>query len=491
VRDGSEIDQAEQISPPAPREVWTGGFWRTLSGRFLILTVVFVMVAEVLIFVPSIARFRADFLNMRLEKAQIAALAQLAAPDMVTPELERELLANAEVFNVVLRRNEVRELVLSSQLPQPISQTFDLRGAGPMALIGDAFAALTGRTGGIIRVIGQPVQDAGLLIEITMDAAPLRAALIDYGARILVLSAVISAITALALFWAVQRLMVAPIRRVVLHMQSYAEAPEDARRVIAPTSRVDELRRAEEAMALMQTQLTSALRQKERLAQLGGAVAKISHDLRNILTSAQLFVDRIEGSQDPAVARAAPKLVGSISRAVALCESTLTFGRAEEAAPQPRPVDIALLARDVAEADGIDPDAPNAPHPVTLHIDAPQGLLIWADPEQLYRVLSNLIRNARQAIEAQGKAGQITISAGQSPVEYWVMVSDTGPGLPERARAHLFEAFSGSARKGGTGLGLAIAAELVRGHGGRLELLRSTAQGTAFILHLPKSPTLS
>lgn len=481
VQDGSGIDQAEQISPPPPRNAWTGGFWRTLSGRFLILTVVFVMVAEVLIFVPSIARFRADFLNMRLEKAQIAALAQLAAPDMVTPELERELLANAEVFNVVLRRNEVRELVLSSQLPQPISQTFDLRSAGPMVLIGDAFAALTGRTGGIIRVIGQPVQDAGLLIEITLDAAPLRAALIDYGARILVLSAVISAITALALFWAVQRLMVAPIRRVVQHMQSYAEAPEDARRVIAPTSRVDELRRAEEAMAMMQTQLTSALRQKERLAQLGGAVAKISHDLRNILTSAQLFVDRIESSQDPAVARAAPKLVGSISRAVALCEATLTFGRAEEAAPQPRPVDIALLARDVAEADGMDADTP-----VTLHVDAPNGLQIWADPEQLYRVLSNLIRNARQAIEAQGKAGQITVSAGQTPVEYWVMVADTGPGLPDRARAHLFEAFSGAARKGGTGLGLAIAAELVRGHGGQLELLRSTAQGTAFILHLPR-----
>ena len=232
---------------------------------------------------------------------------------------------------------------------------------------------------------------------------------------------------------------------------------------------------------MMQTQLTSALRQKERLAQLGGAVAKISHDLRNILTSAQLFVDRIESSQDPAVARAAPKLVGSISRAVALCEATLTFGRAEEAAPQPRPVDIALLARDVAEADRMDADTP-----VTLHIDAPNGLQIWADPEQLYRVLSNLIRNARQAIEAQGKAGQITVSAGQTLVEYWVMVADTGPGLPDRARAHLFEAFSGAARKGGTGLGLAIAAELVRGHGGRLELLRSTAQGTAFILHLPK-----
>ncbi len=475
VLDGSDrlILQQEK----APR----AAFLRSLSGRFLILTVVFVMLAEVMIFVPSIARFRDDFLTMRLEKAQIAALAQLAAPDMVTPELEAELLANAEVFNVVLRRNEVRELVLSSQLPQPVSATYDLRGAGPWMLIRDAFAALLDSGDDIIRVIGQPVQEAGLLIEITMSTAPLRAALIDYGGRILLLSAVISAVTAAFLFFAVQRLMVLPIRRVVLHMQSYADAPEDARRVIAPTSQVAEVRAAEEAMAMMQTQLTQALRQKERLAQLGGAVAKISHDLRNILTSAQLFVDRIEASQDPAVARAAPKLVGSISRAVALCESTLTFGRAEEAAPQPRAMDIALLARDVAEADGIGADTP-----VTLAVDVPKGLTVWADPEQMYRVLSNLIRNARQAIEAQGKGGQISVSAGKTPAEYWVMVADTGPGLPDRARAHLFEAFSGSARKGGTGLGLAIAAELLRGHGGRLELLRSTSQGTAFILHLPK-----
>jgi signal transduction histidine kinase len=458
---------------------------RTLSGRFLLLSVIFVMLAEVLIFVPSIARYREDFLTMRLEKAQIAALAQLAAPDMVTPELARELLANAEVYNVVLRRNEVRELVLSSDLPEPISATFDLRDAGAFVLIRDAFAALLGggQNGGmeIIRVIGVPVQDAGLLIEITMPTAPLRAALIDYGGRILLLSAVISVITAFLLFLAVQRLMVLPIRRVVQHMQAYAAAPEDARHVIAPTARVQELRQAEQAMQLMQTQLTSALRQKERLAQLGSAVAKISHDLRNILTSAQLFVDRIEGSADPMVVRAAPKLVGSISRAVALCEATLTFGRAEEAAPQPRAVDIAALSHEVAEADGIGPDTP-----VTLHLDVPAQLKVWADPEQLYRVLSNLIRNARQAIEAHGKAGVITVSAGQTPAAYWVVVADTGPGLPERARAHLFEAFSGSTRKGGTGLGLVIAAELLRGHGGRLELLRSTAQGTAFILHLPK-----
>ena len=126
-----------------------GGFLNTLSGRFLALTVAFVMLAEVLIFVPSIARVRADFLTMRLEKAQIASLAQLAAEDMVTPALEKELLANAEVYNVVLRRDEVRQLVLSSPIPKPIANTFDLREAGPWTLIRDAYEHIAVRLTGL------------------------------------------------------------------------------------------------------------------------------------------------------------------------------------------------------------------------------------------------------------------------------------------------------------------------------------------------------
>lgn len=461
-----------------------GRFLNTLSGRFLILTVAFVMLAEVLIFVPSISRFRADFMEMRLEKAQIASLAQLAASDMVTPELEAELLSNAEVYNVVLRRDEVRQLVLSSDLPAPVTSTYDLRDAGPWELIRDALACLIDPSDGIIRVIGNPVQEAGLLIEITMDSAPMRDAMLDYGLRILLLSALISVVTAFLLFLAVQRLIVLPIRRVAQHMAAYAEAPEDARRVIAPTAQVEELREAEEAMQAMQRQLTGSLKQKERLAQLGGAVAKISHDLRNILTSAQLFADRLEGSADPTVARAAPKLVGSISRAVSLCEATLTFGKAEEASPSIREVDLAALVSDVAEADGLAEDGA-----VACLIEVPDGFRIMADPEQLYRVLSNLVRNARQAIEATGAGGTIEISAVETAQDWLIRVGDTGPGLPDKAREHLFEAFQGGARKGGTGLGLAIAAELVRGHGGRLELARSDAEGTEFLIHLPK-PTV-
>ncbi len=439
------------------------------------------MLAEVLIFVPSIARFRADYLLLKLEKAQIASLALLASDQSISADLETELLKNAEVFNVVLRRDEVRQLVLSSPIPAPIHDTFDLRLAGPWELIRDAMGVLADPENRIIRVIGNPVQDAGLLIEITVETAPLRKAMVEYGLRILFLSALISVVTAFLLFLAVQRLLVGPIRRVVLHMQAYAEAPEDARRVISPSAGVVELRVAEEALESMQVQLTGALRQKERLAQLGGAVAKISHDLRNILTTAQLVADRLEQSADPVTARAAPKLISSISRAVSLCESTLAFGKAEEPPPQLKRLPLRLLVDEVAEAEGLAGEST-----VTGLIDIPAGLVIRADGEQLYRVLTNLVRNARQAIEATGQGGTIELSGGEDERDWWIRVGDTGPGLPPKAREHLFSAFQGGARKGGTGLGLAIAAELVRGHGGRLDLARSDEDGTEFLIRLPK-----
>lgn len=458
-----------------------GGFFNTLSGRFLLLTAAFVMLAEVLIFVPSIARFRADYLLLKLEKAQIASLALLASDQTISADLETELLHNAEVFNVVLRRDEVRQLVLSSPIPAPIHGTFDLRLAGPWELIRDAMAVLADPQNRVIRVIGNPVQDAGLLIEITVETAPLRKAMVDYGLRILFLSALISVVTAFLLFLAVQRLLVGPIRRVVRHMQAYAEAPEDARLVIAPSAGVVELRVAEEALESMQVQLTGALRQKERLAQLGGAVAKISHDLRNILTTAQLVADRLEQSADPITARAAPKLISSISRAVSLCEATLVFGKAEEPPPQLKRLPLRALVDEVAEAEGLMGEST-----VTGLIDVPASLVIRADGEQLYRVLTNLVRNARQAIEATGQPGTIELAGGEDEQDWWIRVGDTGPGLPPKAREHLFSAFQGGARKGGTGLGLAIAAELVRGHGGRLDLGRSDEDGTEFLIRLPK-----
>jgi hypothetical protein len=458
-------------------------FLNSLSGRFLLLTVAFVMLAEVLIFVPSVARFREDYLLARIERAQIASLALLATDDMISPELEVELLQNAGVLNVVLRRDEIRQLMLSSTIPQPIHATFDLRDPSALQLIRDAMVRLADPEPRVIRVIGDPVREAGLLIEVTLETDQLRREMIDYGERILLLSAVISIVTAGLLFLAVRVFLVTPIRRVVDAMQSYAAAPEDARRVIEPRASVTELREAETALQMLQTQLTGALRQKERLAQLGGAVAKISHDLRNILTTAQLFADRMERSQDPQVKRAAPKLVGAITRAVALCEGALAFGKAEEPPPRLALVQLAPIVADVIESERL----ATGDAPVSYAEDVPAGLTLRADSEQLYRVLANLVRNARQAIVASGEEGEICVAASEDEEGWTIRVTDTGPGLPPKAQEHLFQPFQGGTRKGGTGLGLAISMDLVRGHGGRLRLDRTGPEGTVFTIRLPKT----
>ncbi|WP_386625297.1 sensor histidine kinase [Sulfitobacter geojensis] len=455
--------------------------FHSLSGRLLILTTVFVMIAEILIFVPSIARFREDYMLNRLERAQIASLA-LLADDMLDPELESELLRNAEVFNVVLRRDEARQLVLSTNMPQAVAETFDLRDAAAVTLIRDALRRMVKPEGEIVRVIGAPVRDAGLLIEITMETAPLRMAMFDYGKRILVLSAVISVITAVLLFLALRALLLKPIKGVVGHMQRYARAPEDARRIIEPSASITELREAEMALMTLQTDLTQALKQKERLAQLGSAVSKISHDLRNILTSAQLFTDRIEMSEDPVVKRMAPKLVGSITRAVHLCESTLAFGKAEEPGPTLTMALLETVVEDAVEGEKL----ASGDHAISYAIDVPAGMMVRADAEQLYRVISNLVRNARQALASAGQDGEISVQADETDSAWIIEVTDTGPGLPAKAQEHLFTPFQGGARKGGSGLGLAIAAELVKGHGGQLVLSRTGASGTQFRMTLPK-----
>ncbi|WP_417722209.1 sensor histidine kinase [Salipiger sp.] len=452
----------------------------SLSGRFLILTSVFVMLAEVLIFLPSVARYREDYLLDHLERAQIASLA-LLADVVLDPALEQELLDNAGVYNVALQRNSARELMLSSPMPGPVDTTYDLRRAGAWVLIRDAVVRLVDTQPRLIRVVGYPTRDGGQLIEITMDSAPLRVAMIDYGLRILLLSAVISVITACMLFFAVRRFLVRPIKSVVSQMQSFAEAPEDARRIITPTAGITELREAEEALKSLETQLAQSLRQKERLAQLGGAVARVSHDLRNILTSAQLFTDRIEMSEDPTVKRMAPKLVGSITRAVSLCESTLAFGKAEEPAPVLTQFNLANLVNEVLEAERL----AIGDHDVSLSEDIPASMQMRGDPEQIYRVVANLVRNARQAITGTAGGGEISVAAWAEEDEWRIEVADTGPGLPPKAREHLFQPFQGGARKGGTGLGLAIVAELVRHHGGTLCLKRSGPEGTCFEIRLP------
>jgi signal transduction histidine kinase len=106
---------------------------------------------------------------------------------------------------------------------------------------------------------------------------------------------------------------------------------------------------------------------------------------------------------------------------------------------------------------------------------------IDADRDQLYRVLGNLIRNARLAGARLGEIGATNGPAGVS-----ITIKDDGPGIPEAVRPKLFQPFN-TGRPGGTGLGLAIARDLVEAHGGRLRLVESGPEGTIFRIDLPLS----
>lgn len=456
---------------------------RTLSGRLLTLTVVIVMVTEVFVFLPSVARFREDYLMQRLQMAQIASLALLAADDaMVEETLETELLENAEVTSIVLRRDFARQLILQAPEGAEVAQTYDLRGADALSLIGDALRTLVRTERRTIRVIGAPMPNRGQGVEITLAERPLRNAMIAYGQRIFLLSLFISSIAGALVFVACRLLIVRPMERVVDDMVAFQKDPENAPLASSGGSGLVEIARAESALAEMQADVRGALRQKSRLAELGAAVAKISHDLRNMLASAQLMADRLEGSRDPVVARIGPKLIGSLDRAASLCVSTLKHGKAEEAPPAPRRIALRRLVEDVGDAVFVGGGDGGA---VTFANEVEPACWATADPDHLFRVLINLARNARQAMEAANRSGRVRVSAEAADGRVVLTLADDGPGMPVKALENLFQPFLGGARRGGSGLGLAIAAELTAANGGALELVESTTEGTVFRLTLP------
>jgi signal transduction histidine kinase len=467
-----------------------GGGKLGLSAKLLLLTLIFVMLAEVLIFVPSVANFRINWLSDRVTASRLAALAAKDRREGTVPDpLRTELLKTAQVRAVSWLRDGRHVLVLPPDRNEPISDEYDLASVGRSGgfwgdvavgagLIWDAMAVFLADESRIIKVTGEPV--AGERIVILLPERALKAAMVRYGLNILGLSIIISVITAALVYFALNSMFVQPMMRITRNIMSFSESPEDASRIMVPSARRDEIGIAERGLAHMQAELSHTLQQKNRLASLGLAVSKISHDLRNMLANAQLISDRLGSLPDPSVQRFAPKLIVSLDRAIALCESTLRFGRAEEAPPRRERMPLRHLVAEVGESLGLPRDDGIA---WTLDID--EHLLIDADRDQLYRVLSNLCRNALQALEQEGgQGGHIRVSAARNGSRVTIDVHDNGPGVPEKARAHLFQAFQGSARKGGTGLGLAVAHELVTAHGGAIRLL-DAARGTQFRIEIP------
>jgi signal transduction histidine kinase len=473
--------EAATLAAPRPAR----GLRIGLSGKLLFLTVVFVMVAEILIYVPSIANFRLNWLNDRLAAAHTAALVLDAAPSGMVPEsLANRILQSIGARAVAIKMGTERRMLAASNVPSNIAQDIDMRDVRWWRAIMDAFDSLLFcMPDDVMRVVGPAPMVHGEFLEIVLEEAPLCKAMLTFSVNILLLSLLISGITAMLVFFALHYLLVRPMWRITENMITFRADPENPARIIAGSGRRDEIGTAEEELAAMQRELASMLHQKNRLAALGLAVSKINHDLRNLLASAQLFSDQLSTLPDPKVQRFAPKLMRALERAIAFCQSTLSYGAAQETPPERKTLEVEPLIEEVHEALGLGLDVP-----IRWIVSVERGLTVEADPDQLFRVLVNVTRNAVQALEARGARDpardQIRITGRREGSVVVIEVSDTGPGISDKARAHMFQAFQGSARAGGTGLGLAIAAELVRAHGGEIRLVPGTI-GATFSIMIP------
>lgn len=458
-----------------------------LAARTVMTVVAFVMTAEFIIYIPLIANYRDSWLHNRLSAAYTATLVLEAAPrEMVSKELSRELLDSVGARIIVLKENGTRRILAATSLPPAVDEFYDLRHPSFAQQLASTWRTYFATDGRVITVLGAAPR-GGEAIEVTMDEGPAKAALHAVAARVLLISLIISALVSALAVCVLHFTVLRPMRRLATNITEFGADPENESRIIAPSGATHEIGRAEEALATMQDALVRELKQKKHLAALGLAVAKINHDLRNMLASAQLLSDRLTNVTDPLAQRLAPKLIATLDRAIRFCHATLTYGRATDEAPKPRAMNLHSAVAEAAES-----VSPSGGSRVAVINKVPPGFTLSADPEHMFRVMINLIRNGVEALDragpAAGKSAQIVITADHVGSDAIVEIADTGPGVPPSVRAQLFTPFSSSSRPGGSGLGLAIAADLVRAHGGSIELVPDSDEGAGatFRITLPQ-----
>lgn len=477
------------VPPPAPPPVPTGlSAWRTrirpqapdgLSSRLLLLTAVFTLAVGALIIVPSAASFHERWLQDRIQSAELASVGVEALPyNVVTDDVSEQLLRIGGVSAVAVSEEGVVSLLLQAPSLPRTPDFIDLRDR-PLALrLTDPWQTLTGHPDRSIRVRAAPRYRTGDYIEVLAPAEPLKQELRGFLLNSLLVSIIVSVLAGGLLYASLVFLVIHPLRRVTRSIEIFARDPETA--AADPSNRHDEIGRVERELARMQDEVRQSLRARSRLVALGEAVAKINHDLRNMLTSAQMASERLADSADPQVAKALPRLERALGRAAALTRNVLDYGKSEEPVPQ---VTVLALTSQVAAAAE---DAGLTDAGVKLTRAIPARFTVEADPDQLNRILVNLMRNARQAIAAGGRdTGTVRVTASTEAGWSVIRVSDDGPGIPDRIAERLFEPFVSGRASEGTGLGLTIARELAANHGGALSLVETGPAGTTFELRLP------
>lgn len=453
-------------------------FRRSLSARLLWLTIGLVLLAEILVFVPSLGRERREWLKEHLRDAGIVASAATAVPG---PQSERELLMRLSGADAVQIVDHGMVLVaLGTPSADKRLARIDLSRESAVHGMWCALKRVVWDQETLIDLIGPSSLWPGAVTEVIFRDTALNRQLRGFARDIALTSLATAAATGALVYGALLVLLVRPMRRIIRSISAFRANPErgapldpEAVSVLAN----DEMAVAGRELSAMQQELRAALWRNARLAALGTAVAKFGHDLRNILTPATLAAERLAGSPDPKVARSGQVLIRAVDQATELLQQTLAFAREGPPALERTSFGLRDLVQEVADA------VVGAKANFSARNDVAPDLAVEADRAQLFRVLLNLLRNA-----AEARAQQARVGASADAGLISIRIQDDGPGLPEQVRGDLFRPFGVSTRRGGSGLGLAIARDLMRAHGGDIVLVATDARGTQFRLDLPLAP---
>lgn len=460
-------------------------FSRSLSARLLLLTIGFVLAAEALLFIPSIAFFRQESLEMRARSAGLVTEAlmsnQSADPSREASKmLAKQFMMQTDADFLVAFQDGQTILILGEPPDADIISVEDLRNAGRFPnFLATSMEFFANGDGYLRLIVPSPIEGQDRL-ELLVPCAAIGAELRAYAGRILLLSLMIAIFVGLLIYLAMLRIIVRPVRQLADDMTAFREDPERRRRLGPPSDRGDEIGQLQREFHEMKQGLRASFRQRERLASLGLSVTKINHDLRNVLSTALLMADRLSMNSDPTLAEMGERLTRTVERGVGLTEEVLEYSSAREPEPE---VETVLLGRIV---DDVQMDMRTAFPRIWVANRIGHEVQITADPEQLQRILSNLFRNAAQAMEGQADA-KIEASADIVANTVIVQIGDNGPGLPDYVEDRLFLPFTRGSSEGSTGLGLSISKELAEKMGGSLELLETGPDGTSFILGLPRA----
>jgi signal transduction histidine kinase len=468
--------------PPKRRFPWPRG----LSARLLLFTAFVVTAAGLMILPPTLADYEKQWLLDRVRAGELASTIAESDPELrVSDPVAGQLFDQAGAVTVAVQVDGARRLVLPPKVPMQTPYLVDLRRQNPGSWLAAPYFTLTSPPGSMVRVMAEPRYRKAEFVEVVLPDAPLKALLVGYFWRLAGMTVFVAGLAGLLVYLFLNIFLVRPMQRITRAMEQFRADPSDPEARIVVSTRRDEIGRAELELDRMQTDLLTALASKARLAALGEAVAKINHDLRNMLTSAQMASDRLAALGDPKVAQALPRLERALDRAITLASDVMAYGKSKEPAPVARPTPLRAALDSAAEDSGLTPGG------VALETVIDPREQVLADPDQLHRILTNLLRNAREAIEGapdRGGKGRVFVELHRGEGLSILRLSDDGPGVPQRAQANLFQPFVGSVRRGGTGLGLAIARELAQGHGGDLVLVETGPGGSVFDLSLAGVP---